>query len=531
MFSFKSTKLLFIFFTLFGGALISARVALADTNKPTSSNAIYLPLVVQNQGSTGNPQPSATPLSTSQPTATPRATTTPVAQPTPTPTTAAAEGAVWLPYRRSDDKVLPTYGASVSVDPQGGIHAAYTLLSAYDQAEDGYTVYAYCAANCTDKANWGFLHLSDASEVRLQLDAQGHPRLLLMTRGATENLNQHLIFQYAACTSNCINGANWSFTPLVDTLDCISCAGGRENVNNRYFALDPVGHPAFIYPAADPNNEYHSLLYYASCMSDVATCAQAANWTSGLVADGNFPMEPSLTFAGSGKPRLAFIENNSAQSTLYYMQCDQTCDDTNQWSWTKVTPTSPRESFRFSLAVDPNGRPRIALYSSYYNNNASSPFADATLYYGWCDANCVAEQTSGWNWAPIGLPALAGSDVDLALDKQGRPRMAYMDHNQGLGYSWCNQNCEGTTAPWQHGVAETNSSLSTDYDVLPIRKCTVSTWFTGVRPTLTLDAQGNPRIVYDAQHYWYGTETDGTGTHSCDFKDINVTRLAIFNQP
>jgi hypothetical protein len=63
------------------------------------------------------------------------------------------EGGVWLPYRLSSGAILPTYGASITVDASGGVHAAYGLLSSSSEAEGGYSTYAYCAASCTQKEN------------------------------------------------------------------------------------------------------------------------------------------------------------------------------------------------------------------------------------------------------------------------------------------------------------------------------------------------------------------------------------------
>lgn len=493
-------------------------VAHAQDHTPTALFPIYLPLVNTSAG--GDGKPGATP--TAQPTSAPTAT------PTPQPGT-APQGAVWLPYRRSDNKVLPTYGASVAVDGQGGIHAAYSLLSATNEAEGGYITYAYCPANCTVKENWRFVHLGDGSEVRLQVDQGGRPRLLMMTPGPTQGQAQHLYFSYGACDIDCTNAASWTLTPLVDTLDCIACIGGREQMNHQYFALDPQGHPAFVFPSIDPNEDWHAKLYYFSCMQEAPACNQVNRWSAIQVGDGSYPYQPSLVFAGVEQPRLVYQIGNSQHSELYYLACARDCANGN-WAWQEIVATSIRLTVRFDLAVNQQGQPRLAFYSSY-ENRAPSPFADSTLYYIWCDANCTANQAGAWQATAIGLPSGAGEAPALALDQQGRPRIAFMTHDQGLGYSWCNTDCESTSGVWQHGVAESNNALSSDYDVLPIHRCTVSTWFTGVRPALVLDGQGNPRIAYDAQHYWYGVESTGGAAHDCNIKDINVTRLAMFNQP
>ena len=51
------------------------------------------------------------------------------------------------------------------------------------------------------------------------------------------------------------------------------------------------------------------------------------------------------------------------------------------------------------------------------------------------------------------------------------------------------------------------------------------------RPWLALDAAGNPRIGYNAEHWWYGVELSGGGARQCNDQDITVMRLAAFAQP
>jgi hypothetical protein len=221
---------------------------------------------------------------------------------------------------------------------------------------------------------------------------------------------------------------------------------------------------------------------------------------------------------------------NGLTSTLWYTECDQDCTDAANWSWTEITTTTYYFTMTFSLRVDSNGRPRIALYSGSYNQDPS-PFDDDLLYYLSCNTQCATGEPANWQYVAIGSSTLAGQDVDLALDGQGRPRLAYSGLNDSLGYSWCDQDCEDSAAGWQHVVAESKEALSDDYDILPIRRCTISAWLNGVRPTLALDPQGNPRIAYDAQHYWYGTEIVGGQVRDCNFKDVNVTRLLSLNRP
>jgi len=100
------------------------------------------------------------------------------------------------------------------------------------------------------------------------------------------------------------------------------------------------------------------------------------------------------------------------------------------------------------------------------------------------------------------MPFASGDGVNLVLDGLDHPRMSFETATQGLGYAWCNTDCESDNATWDSQEVESQASLANDYEVLPIRRCTVSTWFNGQRSSLALDLAGNPRIAYDAQHWW-----------------------------
>ncbi len=109
--------------------------------------------------------------------------------------------------------------------------------------------------------------------------------------------------------------------------------------------------------------------------------------------------------------------------------------------------------------------------------------------------------------------------------------MSFETSGQGLGYAWCDANCESDSADWQSQEVETQASLADNYEVLPIHRCTVSTWFNGQRSSLALDPAGNPRIAYDAQHWWYGTEDVNGVPQPCNYQDVTVTRVSVINQP
>lgn len=122
-------------------------------------------------------------------------------------------------------------------------------------------------------------------------------------------------------------------------------------------------------------------------------------------------------------------------------------------------------------------------------------------------------------------------NVDLALDSMDRPRLAYQEIASGLGYAWCNTNCESSTATWHHQEVEASTTLEADYPVVPIRHCTISVWVSGEMPMLALDSAGNPRIGYVAEHGYGGNDLDHPRQTCPTFTDIILARFAQLLQP
>jgi hypothetical protein len=130
------------------------------------------------------------------------------------------------------------------------------------------------------------------------------------------------------------------------------------------------------------------------------------------------------------------------------------CNEVNQW--TETTLSSSVLFDKPSLAFSSAGQPRLA--------------------FGFFDAN------SDLSLADTGLPFGSEDGVDLAMDKLNRPRMSFETPGQGLGFAWCNTNCESNTASWLCQEVESQAFLADNYEVLPIHRCTVSTWLLVLKP-------------------------------------------------
>src|SRR4051812_25321573 len=107
---------------------------------------------------------------------------------------------------------------------------------------------------------------------------------------------------------------------------------------------------------------------------------------------------------------------------------------------------------------------------------------------------------------PIDPARIDGGDPDLQLDAHDRPRIAFhwQDDPQliqgqlGVGYAWCDTNCESPGAVFQRALTEESAALDTDWPLTRPLNCGYAHWLDGYRPSLTLDGMGNPRIAVDA---------------------------------
>jgi hypothetical protein len=410
-------------------------------------------------------------------------------------------GATWLPYQGDAGSPVGTFGASIAVDATGGTHAAYTTRIAFD-GDRKPAYYAFCAANCADAGSWRRASLSDrVIDARLKLDPAGRPRMLLyVDADITSALKE---YQYAECNANCADAGSWTMTAVAQVRDS---PAGHDAAIPQYFALDPQGRPRFVYAGAYGLTET-TPTYYMACDAD---CTDANNWSQTEIAPAAWGL-PTLAFTPDGLPRLAVsgYRQSTGQNTLAYFECDAGCA-----SMRGVYIENLPNTADYKLALDSQGRPRLAIYTGVGGPSISGDTLPAgqLLYFG-CDAGCAEPVLGNWMENTLALPQYSGDGgIDLQLDPQGRPRLAYHVWPDGIGYAWCNTSCVDDAGQWQAQQIEGSSG----YVQAPIRWCSISTWVTGELPALALDPQGKPQIAYNAEHGQGGQDRDGqvcfTGT-------------------
>jgi hypothetical protein len=367
--------------------------------------------------------------------------------------------------------------------------------------------YAYCAANCETESSWVKVILIDrVEEVQLALTSAGHPRLLL--RGPSPDGNTTFL-KYAACDFNCTDIAGWMIADVTTFTEPPYWV--TTDSQPHYFALDNLDRPRFLYATGWE-------AFYVYC--DIACTSASSWWKYPINADIFGSDYPTLTFTSSGQPRItATIADGTGTSYLNYITCDTACNNLASWTYTALMERgSGGINVSFVLKFTSSGQPRIVF------NQGSISGTDRYMYYLWCNNDC----TDGANWAgsSLGAPGQA-EDPDLALDALNRPRIAFRNilSPDGLGYVWCDTNCESNTATWLGGLLEPSSDLDVEWDILPPLNCSGSYWWNGYRPSLVLDTAGNPRIGYVAQHM------HGGGDLCWIAEDWRAVRFVFFDQP
>lgn len=486
----------------------------------SEQTGVYLPLLIH-ASTQGSPSPTPQP--------TPQPTPGPTPGPTATPPPPGLGNSFFLPYLFDGD-AQATDGPYIVVDANNGVHIAY---AAYTSDGNGKRMayYTYCASNCTTDSQFSDpVALGDkVDHVNLGVDPAGHPRLLWFGPGLSgEPLTA---IYYAECNTSCTAAGNWTVTPVVKMDTTLAHS-------SQFFGVDPQGHPGFVY-----YDDYlpHKNTFYRFCK---ASCTDVDNWLEVSLADALPESDRelrglSLAFASTGEPRIAaaFTDYtaNDPPTYLIYMECSTDCQTMSVGAafdlrYCKICNDT---GGYFNLQLDNFNQPRLALYTGGIQNVPPQLEANR-LYYLYCNTACGDPSSSVWYGYYLNLAPGVGPGVDLAMDASNRPRMTFEDASQGLIYAYCTGSCESDSPAWQILLADSSADLDLSEPIPPIPPCAVAGWFTGQRTSLALDSAGNPRVVFDAEH-WQGLNpiTNPPGEPGCPgfrMDQINA-RFTIFNQP
>lgn len=425
-----------------------------------------------------------------------------------------------------------TYNAATAVDAQGNAHLAFYLSDErhQDDPRGQPAYYAYCpgsSVDCTDPSNWSGLaqFSSQVSEVQIVATSDGKPRLLVRHNGS-----RGYEYEYWACHQQCTDAQNWAGVIAAQ-------AAGVELWNTdmpqHSFALDSQGRPRFIYSNGWGNGR-PTAIYYAFC--DASDCTQPGTWQDSPIYG---PLEgrtvtadyASLVFDGD-KPRVITRLNLSGLPVgVNYHQCDQDCNTRDSWNSVELPNPNGIMWTNWDLALDAQGRPRIALYEPATIDIT----VGGKLYYGWCDTDC------GNGDAPFQLVQVAsgeGKSVDLAIDAQGRTHMVYDAGQRGtLGELWCDTGCTDANQ-WQRRILETNEKLMEEFKPASPFHCDQPdeqrAWLDAI-PTVDFDPQSRLVVAYDVKNVVTCYYRDPTKPNDPPQSRVErlwwAVRWAVFPQP
>jgi hypothetical protein len=262
-----------------------------------------------------------------------------------------------------------------------------------------------------------------ARRVQVATTSDGQPRLLIESDGAEGGT----AFTYAECDSDCGNRANWRLAPLVTAKRIPWQQPSPSTRHGGPLRSTRRGRPQFIY--SDRNYFVEPDHYGTFWMSCKANCSDPTAWVeTDLARHKDYDTEvfdaPSLVVDALGRPRLVARifgwneDGTDAPDGLYYLACDTGCRDVANWNrvWVTGVGTGSYPSPTWSLALDTEGRPRVALFAGAEMEQAD---LSHTLMYIWCDAGpeCLVSDQP-WFGTVIATRAV-GEAAALAFTPRG----------------------------------------------------------------------------------------------------------------
>lgn len=226
--------------------------------------------------------------------------------------------------------------------------------------------------------------------------------------------------------------------------------------------------------------------YYAYCASD---CGRPASWERAALDVGEWVSDVRLALDPDGRPRLMIYSSPPNDSTglghFTYAACSSQCTNPARWTLTQVAASRLIDTGRWEyvfryFALDPEGHPVF-----FYTDGSQGIDHNGTFY-----ATCPASPdscTNSANWLEVKISPYWLSTPSLAFSPAGQPRAAFFffdDSDAGvtmrLLYLACDSNCLDG-ANWQ------GLSLNDMHGT--------------ARFSLRVDAQGRPRLIFFSGAY------------------------------
>jgi hypothetical protein len=391
------------------------------------------------------------------------------------------------------------------LDAAGDLHAVYPAYAGGD------AYYAFCPDNCNDPDALQAVRLPAEGTVlnaMLAVTRSGAPRVLLSTA---------LELVWAECDGDCTDAANWQSAVILNH-------GGDREVTGNALALDANDHPRFMmhtYVALLGIGQKPPQTFYAQCDGG---CADAGSWQIDAMQDQIW-QNSALRFDAQNRAHLATVavtigSGGPTARQAAYAECDSGCTTAEDWNGILLMDAfedyAEEINPAIALALTADGGPRVALLGK-------TDGAPRNLAYFECDSNCTVDN---WRGSLISDNAQLGSGVDIALDRNDNPRLAFtLADNIGV-YSCDGVDCAGEQSTWNLNKVEFAADLPKD-DIILWPNCTIDAWVLK-DPSIVLGAGDSVRVGYQATDLSGGFHTSDPTKPAClAGTDMTMSRLAL----
>jgi hypothetical protein len=244
-----------------------------------------------------------------------------------------------------------------------------------------------CETACSDVANWTVAPFTPQNpdsgradyldNAVLKFTAANQPRALGEYRPTNPDDGYVTQIAYFACDGACDDAMNWSMTPLSPRGDGPKPAWDLE--------LTAEGQPRAVVFHESTGDERSYRLFFFQCAAD---CASESSWTTvNLALPEHVGLGADLALDSAGRPRVAHLSNSAI---LVYSWCQNSCGTSDSWlhgiaerpealdaARVVVIPsgcvTGLWDNYGVSMALDPQGNPRISYDATYQAQCAHNP--------------------------------------------------------------------------------------------------------------------------------------------------------------